>query len=63
MNLRTARLQADLTVSEVARQLGVSRQTIHSWENGRHRMTINTLMKLADLYGIHPTELLPKVKG
>ncbi len=62
MDLRTARKQADLTISEVARRLGVTRQTIYNWEAGKTKMTVNTIIQLADLYGLHISDLLSGIK-
>ncbi len=49
-NLRQLRLQRGLTQEQVAGQLNVTRQALSSYESGRTRPDIDTLMKLAQIY-------------
>lgn len=56
--LRELRIQAGLGQEELAENLGVSRQSISAWENGRASPDIANLIKLSDLYGISLDELL-----
>ncbi|MBQ6712023.1 MAG: helix-turn-helix transcriptional regulator [Clostridia bacterium] len=49
-NLRQLRLQRGLTQEQVAGQLNVTRQALSSYESGRTRPDIDTLMKLAAIY-------------
>ena len=51
-NLRQLRLQRGLTQEQVAGQLNVTRQALSSYESGRTRPDIDTLMKLAAIYEI-----------
>lgn len=50
-NLRQLRLQRGLTQEQVAGQLNVTRQALSSYESGRTRPDIDTLMRLAAIYG------------
>lgn len=68
--LRRARIDAGLTISELAKRAGVSRDTISHAERGRHSLQGPTLSKIARALGRAPSELLaeeerlaPKVKG
>lgn len=56
--LKQARMHAELTQEEVTTQLGISRQTLSNWENGRSSPDINNVLKLSDLYGISLDQLL-----
>ena len=49
-NLRQLRLQRGLTQEQVAGQLNVTRQALSSYESGRTRPDIDTLMRLAAIY-------------
>ena len=48
----------DLTVSEIAKVKGVSRQAVSKWENGASDPSTANLIALAKLYGVSPEELL-----
>lgn len=56
--LRRARQERALTQEELAHRLGVSRQTISSWENDRSYPDIGSIISLSDLYAISLDELL-----
>jgi transcriptional regulator with XRE-family HTH domain len=47
-----------MTQAFVAEALGVSRQTVSNWENGRADPGASNLIVLAKLYGISAGELL-----
>lgn len=57
LTLKTARLLAGLTQTEIARTMGVSQPTINSWESGASRISRDTLRALVDLYGVNLDEL------
>jgi transcriptional regulator with XRE-family HTH domain len=68
--LRRTRVDAGLTISELAKRAGVSRDTISNAERGRHSLQGPTLSKIARALGKAPSELLaeeerlfPKAKG
>lgn len=52
ISLASARVNADLTQEEVARELSVSKSTIVSWEKGRTTPPTLYLQALLDLYKI-----------
>ena len=56
-NLRRARHALRLSQTAVAKHLGLSRQTFWGAESGRRAITVDELLKLADLYRV-PVELL-----
>lgn len=56
--LKQARIKADLTQEYVAGQLGISRQTMSNWENGRSCPDIASVLKLSELYGLSLDSLL-----
>ena len=56
--LRAARDSAGLTQEQTAERVGVSRQTISSWENDRSYPDIAGVLTLAKLYGLTLDELL-----
>jgi transcriptional regulator with XRE-family HTH domain len=56
--LRRARADAGLTISELAKRAGVSRDTISKAERGLHSLQASTLYKVAQALGKAPSELL-----
>ena len=60
--IKHARIAAQLTQEQVADALGVSRQTMSNWENGKTYPDIISVIKMSDLYGISLDHLL-KEKG
>lgn len=50
--LKDARTGANLSQAELAGRIGVSRQTVSNWENGRSYPDIGSLIRLSDLYGL-----------
>lgn len=50
-NLRQLRLDSGLTQEQVAEKLNVTRQAVSSYESGRTRPDIDTLMRFAEIYG------------
>lgn len=56
--LKEARVSAGLKQEELAQKLGVSRQTISSWENDRSYPDLGSAVKLSDLYGRSMDEML-----
>lgn len=56
--LKECRTAAGLSQESLAQQLGVTRQTVSSWENNRSYPDIGSIIKLSDLYGLSLDELL-----
>jgi len=56
--LKEARLNAGLKQEELAKQLGVSRQSVSSWENDRSYPDLGNAVKLSSLYGQSLDEML-----
>lgn len=56
--LKGARTNAGLKQEELAKQLGVSRQTISNWENGRSLPDIGSVVKLSGIYQLSLDEML-----
>lgn len=48
------------TQAQAARQLGLSRQQLHHYESGRTTPPDPLLIKIAQLYHVHPDEVLRK---
>ena len=48
--IRNARIAAQLTQEQVAETLGVSRQTMSNWENGKTYPDIVSVIKMSDLW-------------
>lgn len=48
-----------LTKAALARELGVSRLTVHRWENGDREIGVNSLPKVSQVTGISKRELRP----
>ncbi len=56
--LKNARLAVNLTQEVVAEKIGISRQTLSSWENNKSYPDIVSTISLSDLYAISLDELL-----
>ena len=59
--LRDHRERCKMTQELVAEKLGVSRQAVSSWEQGKTEPSTTNLVKLAHLYGVDPADLLREV--
>ena len=56
--LKEKRTALGLSQEDLAKAVGVSRQTVSSWENNRSYPDIGSILKLSDLYGASLDELL-----
>ena len=56
--IKQARNEAGLTQEQAAEALGVSRQTISNWENGRSYPDIVSVIRMSDLYSVSLDHLL-----
>ena len=61
--LRAHRERCKMTQELVAQKIGVSRQAVSKWEQGKAEPSTTNLVKLARLYGVDPADLLREVEG
>ncbi len=52
ITLAAARVNAGLTQDQVRREMGITTNTIVSWENGQSEPKVSQALKLAELYKI-----------
>ena len=57
-NMRAERVRQGLSISEVARRIGVHVNAVQRWEHGEAEPMGSNLIKLAQLYGCTPEFLL-----
>lgn len=57
-NLKICRENKRMTTKEVSEKIGVSRQAIYNMEAGMSNPSVDTLMKLAELYNVSTDYLL-----
>ncbi len=50
-NLKYCREELEMTQKELGYVFGVSRYTVHGWENGHDTIPLNKLVKFCNLYG------------
>ena len=50
ITLKAARVNAELTLDEVAELIGKSKQSIENWENGKTPIKYSDLLKLSEVY-------------
>lgn len=53
--LKKRRSELKISQSEVARELGISRQSYFTWENGKTKPNSQNIEKLADILGVSPS--------
>ena len=61
--LKDHRTRCSMTQEFVAEAMGVSRQAVSKWENGTADPSTSNLLKLADLYGVAPEELIRSIRA
>ena len=57
------RINAGLSQSQLAQQLGVTNKAVSKWENGNSKPSTEKLQKLSVLFGVSVDTLLEKKKG
>jgi transcriptional regulator with XRE-family HTH domain len=57
--LRDLRLRYTIKQSDLAGRLAVQRSTITRYEQGLRGMTVDTLLQIADIFGVPASQLLP----
>ena len=61
--LKSARKEAGLTQEQAAEELGVTRQTISNWENGRTWPDIASVVRMSERYSVSLDRLLKGESG
>ena len=56
--LKKKRLERKLTAKRVAKELGISRQALHSLESGKHKPSAKTILSASRFYGIRAEEII-----
>jgi len=56
--IKQARVESDLSQEAAAEKIGVSRQTLSNWENGKNFPDIISVVALSDTYGISLDSLM-----
>lgn len=59
-NLKNIRKSLNLRLSDIAKNLGITKQELEQFENGKVRIHVFFLNKLLNLYDISFSEILPK---
>lgn len=52
VSLKAARINADLLQSDVAKRLGVSKESVANWERGKTAPRSTTLVRLCQMYNV-----------
>lgn len=61
INLKAARVNANMTQEQAARKIDVHRQSIMDWENGKTKIGTVQLMALCSIYNVSIDDIiLPK---
>ncbi|MBR6901264.1 MAG: helix-turn-helix transcriptional regulator [Synergistaceae bacterium] len=61
--IKRRRKELNLTMAGLARLVGTNKSTVLHWERGDLRPNLDSVMKLAEFFGITETELLhPKAE-
>lgn len=58
--LRRARRQRHMTVNQVAKAIGKTRGAVWRYESGQTDLTVGTLCRLLNLYGVSVTDVFCK---
>ncbi|MDU6306665.1 helix-turn-helix domain-containing protein [Faecalispora jeddahensis] len=58
--LKNCRTQLSITQQEVALKLGVTFQNVSSWERGKSKIDIDTLVRLCNIYEVNFIDALNK---
>ena len=62
-NIRKLREAHDLTQSELADQLGVTRETVVKWEINKFSIRDSHVIKLCEIFGIEPDDIRSEAYG
>lgn len=57
LSIKAARVNANLTQQELAEAVGVTTQTINSWENGRREPKVSQAKVLCETLGVRMDDI------
>lgn len=63
ITLRAARVNVNMTLADVASKMGVAKQTISNWENGKSEPKISQMEELSKLYSLSSDFILMPIKS
>jgi transcriptional regulator with XRE-family HTH domain len=58
MNLKTARVSKGLTQPEAAKMIGISRDTLGSWERGKTFPSVPQIKLIEKVYGVKYDDII-----
>ncbi len=61
--LRDLREKSDLTQSDLAEAMGISRDTVARVETGTQKLTVEYLMKFAGVFKVHPVDIFRRLES
>lgn len=61
VKIKSLRKEKNWTQDDIALLLGFTRVSVFNMESGKHRLTIDSLMKYCAIFGCTPNDLLPAV--
>ena len=59
-NIKSMRKMIGMTQQMLAKELDITPQQLHKYENGMDRVSTNTLSKMCEIFGCDIADLLPK---
>lgn len=57
ISIKGARVEKNMTQSQVGKEMGVTKDTISNWERGKTAPTGKQLLKLCELYNVSPSDI------
>jgi transcriptional regulator with XRE-family HTH domain len=63
VDLQALRRRRFMTQKELAAKVGVSYQTVQTWESGKAQPRLRHIPRLAEVLGVPPEELLEAFEG
>lgn len=58
ITLKAARANKDLTLAEASQRIGVTKNTLWKWENGKAKPGIEYVDKLLNIYGMRYEDII-----
>ncbi|MBX9784086.1 MAG: helix-turn-helix domain-containing protein [Chitinophagaceae bacterium] len=62
-NIKELRLRNNWEVKRAAAEVGISRQAFDNYENGKTDINITTIYKLAEIFNVGISKILPNLNG